>query len=131
MKKLILHFALIAGFSLSAFSQAGHYGTVTANNSRPSAPTLTLTAPNSCSDIGNLKSGKIEIRNFSASTADNFINSQSCFTIGNISTNRNVWVQVTIPAGTGIFGLYFYSSTAGVTPQPKTRTNLRKANIAE
>jgi gliding motility-associated-like protein len=129
MKNLLFSLSLFAISTAAYIAQAGHYGTVTANNSRGSAPTLTLTAPNSCSDIGNLKSGKIEVRNFSAATADNFISSQSCFTVGNLNTNRNVWVQVTIPAGSGISGLYFYSSTAGVTPQPTSSTNLRTATI--
>jgi gliding motility-associated-like protein len=130
MKKIVFSFALVASYITTVLAQAGHYGTVTANNARGSAPTLTLTAPNTCSDIGNLKSGKIEVRNLSAATADNFISSQTCFTIANTNTNRNVWVQVTIPAGSGITGLYFYSSTAGVTPQPTSSTNLRTASLA-
>ena len=107
MNKYFLIFAcfLCSIFESDFLSQAGHYGTVTAHNSRGSAPTLTLTAPNTCSDVGNLKSGRIEVRNLSAATADNFINSQSCFTIGNTNSNRNVWVQVTIPVGSGIEGL--------------------------
>jgi gliding motility-associated-like protein len=130
MRNFFLLLTFLTGFVSGVLSQAGFYGAVTANNSRGSAPTLTLTAPNTCSDVGNLKSGRIEVRNLSAANADNFIASQTCFTITNTNTNRNMWVQVTIPAGSGITGLYFYSSTAGVTPQPSSSTNLRTASLA-
>ena len=130
MKKLFFQIIFFFSCISGVFAQAGFYGSVLANNARGSAPTLTLTAPNTCSDVGNLKSGRIEVRNLSGATADNFINSQSWFTIQNTNTNRNDWVQVTIPAGSGISGLYFYSSTAGVSPQPSESTNLRTASIA-
>jgi hypothetical protein len=130
MKKLFFQIIFFFSCISGVFAQAGFYGSVLANNARGSAPTLTLTAPNTCSDVGNLKSGRIEVRNLSAATADNFIASQTCFTIANTNTNRNMWVQVTIPAGSGITGLYFYSSTAGVTPQPTSSTNLRTASLA-
>jgi hypothetical protein len=132
MKGLIKISLIVLALTLSneIFAQAGHFGTVIATNSRDaSTPTLTLTAPNTCIDVGNLKSGRIQVRNLSGRTANNYINSQSCFTIGSLASNRNVWVNVTIPAGSGVTGLYFYSSTAGVAPQPLTSTNLRSAII--
>jgi hypothetical protein len=122
--------SLVSIIGFISFGQAGHYGTVTAHNSRGSAPTLTFTAPNTCADVGNLKSGRIAVRNLSDATADNHHTSQSCFTIEKTSTDKNVWAQVTIQAGSGITGLYFYSSTSGVTPQPTSSTNLRTAVIS-
>lgn len=116
-------------YSSNATTNQGFFGSVTANNSRGSAPTLTLTAANSCSDVGNLKSGKIEIRNLSGATSGDFISSQSCFTIPNISSYKNVWAEVSIANGSGIEGFYFYSSTEGICPQPSSSTNLRTAYI--
>ncbi len=45
------------------------------------------------------------------------------------SSNRNVWARVTIPAGSSINGLYFYSTIEGVCPQPSSSTNLRTGYI--
>jgi hypothetical protein len=132
MKGLIKISLIVFALNLSnkLYGQAGFFGTVVATNTRDaSTPTLTLTVPNTCNDVGNLKSGRIQVRNLSGRTANNYISSQSCFTIGSLGSNRNVWVNVTIPAGSGIDGFYFYSSTAGVTPQPTSGTNLRTAII--
>lgn len=119
----------IRAYSSSSSANEGFFGSVTANNSRGSAPTLTLTAANSCSDVGNLKSGKIEIRDLSGATSGDFISSQLCFTIPNISSYKNVWAEVSIAADSGIKGFYFYSSTNGVCPQPSSSTNLTTAYI--
>lgn len=117
--------------SSQVLSQVGHFGAVTANNSKGSAPTLTLTSINTCSDIGSLKTGTIRVRNLGGATRDNWNTNQTCFTIAepNISTYKNVWVRVSIASGSGITGLYFYSSINGVSPLPSSSTNLRSVNM--
>ncbi len=122
----------IRAYSSSSHANQGVLGNVTANNSRGSAPTLTLNGtPNSCGDVGSLRTGKIQVRNLGGSTMDNYISSESCFlnTHSNSSAYKNMWARVTIPAGSSINGLYFYSTIEGVCPQPSSSTNLRTGYI--
>ena len=107
--------------------------TLTAINTRGTSPILTLDmGANVCDDIPNLKAGKMQIRNLSSATMNDYISAQTCFLNshnGSTTTYKNHWFRVQIPAGSDIRGLYFYSSTAGVTPQPTSGTNLRSAYI--
>lgn len=121
----------IRAYSSSSHLNQGTFGTVTANNSRGSAPNITLSGlPNNCADVGTLRTGRIEVRNLGGASRDNSIADQSCFLVGQtISSNRNVWARVTIPPGSSISGLYFYSTTEGVCPQPSSSTNLRTGYI--
>lgn len=132
IKNISLGFILL--FANYLFGQAGHFGAVTAHNSKGSRPTLTLTSTNTCADVNaspGLKTGTIRVRNMGSATRDNWNSNQSCFTLAepNLSSMRNVWVSVSIAAGSGITGLYFYSSIAGVTPLPTSSTNLRNVNM--
>lgn len=133
MKRLLLFFILFILISPFNFSQEGYYGTVSANNSRGSAPTITLgSSANTCSDVGNLKTGKIQVRNLSGSTMDNYISSESCFLnthSSSTSVYKNMWFKVTVPSGSSVTGLYFYSSITGVSPQPSSSTNIRTAYL--
>lgn len=121
----------IRAYSSSSHANQGVFGTVTANNSRGSAPNLTLNgSPNTCADVGTLRTGRIEVRSLGTATRDNSIADQSCFLVGQTtSSNRNVWARVTIPSGSSINGLYFYSTIEGVCPQPSSSTNLRTGYI--
>lgn len=122
----------IRAYSSSSHANQGVFGTVTAHNSRGSAPTLTLNgSPNSCADVGTLRTGRIQVRNLGGSTMDSYISSESCFltTHSSSSAYKNMWARVTIPAGSSINGLYFYSTTEGVCPQPSSSTNLRTGYI--
>ncbi|TNF50424.1 MAG: T9SS type A sorting domain-containing protein [Bacteroidetes bacterium] len=114
-------------------SQLGILGTATAMNDRASAPTITMNgAPNTCADVGTLKTAKVEVRNLGASTMDNYIASESCFLNSHSSsgaTYKNMWFKIEIPAGSSIQGLYFYSTIDRVCPQPSSSTNLRTAYI--
>jgi hypothetical protein len=140
MKRLLLihrFFTLLFSFCFiaSSFTQPGNIGTVTAINSAgtvSSVPLLTLSGgPNTCSDVGNLRSGRVQVRNLSGATNDNNRSSQSCFEIGSSgTTNKNMWVRIAVPAGSGITGLYFYGTTSGVTPQPASgSTDVRSAML--
>lgn len=121
----------IRAYPSSSHANQGVFGTVTANNSRGSAPNLTLNgSPNTCADVGTLRTGRIQVRSLGTATRDNSIADQSCFLVGQTtSSNRNVWARVTIPSGSSINGLYFYSTIEGVCPQPSSSTNLRTGYI--
>ena len=113
-------------------NQIGVLGTATANNAIGSAPSITLsTIPNTCTDVGSLKTAKVAVRNLGGSTMDNYINSESCFLVSHNGTAsyKNMWFKVVIPAGSSIKGLYFYSSIDRVCPQPSSSSNLRTAYI--
>jgi hypothetical protein len=120
---------LFISVNLNAIAQS--LGTVTAHNTRSSAPLLTLSgAPNNCSSVSSLQTGVIQIRNLGGATNDNNIASQTCFqNTQSSTTNKNVWVRINVPAGSAISGFYFYSTTAGVTPQPSSSSNLRTAYV--
>jgi hypothetical protein len=131
-KNILYAFLFIFIFN-NVLSQAGTSGTpVTAHNSAGSASTLTLTGgPNTCGDVGNLRSGLIRVRNLGGATNDNNRSSQTCFEVAStLTSNKNMWARLTIPAGSGITGVYFYATTDGVTPQPASgSTNVRSASI--
>jgi len=115
----------------SSHSNQGIFGTVAATNTHSGSPTLTLSgAPNTCADVGTLRTGKIQVRNLGSRSRDNSFASQSCFQVEQtVSNNRNMWVRVSIPAGSSINGLYFYSTTEGVCPQPSSDANIRTSYI--
>lgn len=127
--RIFILFLISIVFNANGLAQS--LGTVTAHNSRGSAPILTLSgAPNTCSSVGSLTTGVIQIRNLSGASNDNNIASQTCFlNPQTLTTNKNVWVRINVPSGSLIRGFYFYSTTAGVTPQPSSSTNLRSAYV--
>jgi hypothetical protein len=122
---LLLYATFFALIATNVLSQEGYYGTSSANNTVGSAPTLNLSSINTCSDVGNLKTGKIQVRNFSGSTLDSYNANQTCydFTHTNSSTYKNMWFKFT--AGSGVYGVFLYSTLNGVSPIPTSSTNLR------
>jgi hypothetical protein len=118
-------------FPSTSHLNQGSFGTVAATNAHSGSPTLTLTAgANTCADVGTLRTGVIQVRNLGSRSRDNSFASQSCFQMDQtVSSNRNMWARVTIPAGSSITGLYFYSTIEGVCPQPSSDANLRSGFI--
>jgi hypothetical protein len=118
-------------FPSTSHSNQGSFGTVAATNAHSGSPTLTLSGvPNTCADVGELRTGAIQVRNLGSRSRNNSFASQSCFQVEQtVSTNRNMWARVTIPAGSSITGLYFYSTIEGVCPQPSSDANLRTGYI--
>jgi hypothetical protein len=118
-------------FPATSHPNQGTFGTVAATNAHSGSPTLTLSgAPNTCADVGTLRTGVIQVRNLGSRSRDNSFASQSCFQVEQtVSTNRNMWARVTIPAGSSITGLYFYSTVEGVCPQPTSDANIRTGYI--
>jgi len=106
--------------------------TVLAHDVRTSSPTMVLNmGANTCDNIPSLMYGVAQIRNLSGATNNGYISSESCFinTHSNSSAYKNRWFRVQIPSGSSIRGLYFQSTTAGVTPQPTSSANLRTAYV--
>jgi hypothetical protein len=118
-------------FPSTSHLNQGSFGTVAATNGHSGSPTLTLSGfPNICADVGGLRTGVIQVRNLGSRSRDNSFASQSCFQVEQtVSTNRNMWARITIPAGSSITGLYFYSTIEGVCPQPSSDANLRTGYI--
>jgi hypothetical protein len=118
-------------FPSTSHPNQGSFGTVVATNAHSGSPTLTLSGgANTCADVGTLRTGKIQVRNLGSRSRDNSFTSQSCFQVEQtVSNNRNMWVRVSIPAGSSINGLYFYSTTEGVCPQPSSDANIRTSYI--
>ena len=130
MKRASYTISLCLLLSKIFFAQAGFYSTVAANNARTSAPAITVGAtPNTCVDVGNLKTGIVQVRNLGGATPDNLIASQTCFLISQspVTTWKNMWFRVIIPAGSTVRGLMFSSTPNGT--QPTSSTNLRTAYI--
>jgi hypothetical protein len=128
--KITIIFFWLFHIALRLNSQSGALGTITANNSRGSAPNINVGAtPNLCVNVGSLKSGIVQVRNLSASTMDNYIASEGCFVNTHSSSTiyKNMWFTVTIPAGSSVAGLFFFSTLAGT--QPTSSTNIRTAYL--